>query len=70
METGGSGIEGHPGLHGEFEDSLGYIRPCLKKLFHIYLHILHVYVYIVELFLGGNSQLYLETLAFYSFLYI
>ena len=39
LSTWGEGAEesedqGHPGLHHEFEDSLGYIRP-LKKSFHL-----------------------------------
>lgn len=28
-ETGGSGVHGQPQLHCEFEDNLGYVRPCL-----------------------------------------
>jgi hypothetical protein len=31
-ENGGYGVQGHPGLHSEFEGSLGYIkRSYLKK---------------------------------------
>ena len=32
MEVGGSGIEGHPELHGLFEASLDYMRPYLKRI--------------------------------------
>ena len=32
MEAGGSGVQGHPWLHSEFEASLGYMRPCLKTI--------------------------------------
>lgn len=28
-EIGGSGVHGQPQLHYEFEDSLGFVRPCL-----------------------------------------
>lgn len=31
VEAEGSGVQGHPQLHSEFEASLGYIRSCLKK---------------------------------------
>lgn len=30
VETG-AGVQGHPWLHGEFEDNLGHLRYCLKK---------------------------------------
>lgn len=30
VEAGGSGVEGHPQLHNEFETSQGNVRPCLK----------------------------------------
>ena len=29
-KTGGSEVQGHPGLHSEFEASLSYLRPALK----------------------------------------
>lgn len=28
---GGSGVQGHPLLHREFEASMDYIKPCLKS---------------------------------------
>ena len=31
MEVKGPGVQSHPQLHSEFEASLGYKRPCLKK---------------------------------------
>lgn len=33
LEVGaeGSGVQGHPWLHGQFKDSLECMRPCLKK---------------------------------------
>lgn len=31
VEAGGSGIQGNPGLHGEFEAILGYVKPYLKR---------------------------------------
>jgi hypothetical protein len=27
-----SGVQGHPWLYSEFEASLGYMRPCPKKI--------------------------------------
>lgn len=31
VEVGGSGIQSHPQLHGEFVSSLGHVRLSLKK---------------------------------------
>lgn len=31
VEAAGSGIQGHPWLHSEFESSLGYVKLCLKN---------------------------------------
>jgi hypothetical protein len=31
VEARGSGVQGHPWLHIEFEVSLGYTTSCLKK---------------------------------------
>lgn len=31
VEAAGSGVQGHPWLHKEFENNLGYMRLCLKK---------------------------------------
>jgi hypothetical protein len=31
MRAGKSEIQDHPQLQNEFETSLGYLRPCLKK---------------------------------------
>jgi hypothetical protein len=31
LESGGSQVQGHPWLQSEFEASLGYLRPGLKK---------------------------------------
>lgn len=31
VESGGSGVQGHPQLHEEIEASLGYMSPCLKS---------------------------------------
>jgi hypothetical protein len=32
QESRGSGIQGHPQLHRQFEVSLGYMRPCLNNI--------------------------------------
>lgn len=31
MEMGGSKVQGHPQLCIEFDASVGYMRPCLRK---------------------------------------
>lgn len=31
VELGESGVQSHPQPHGEFEDSLGYKKPCPKS---------------------------------------
>lgn len=30
-ELGGSRVQGYPGVYGEFQASLGYVRSCLKE---------------------------------------
>lgn len=35
MEARGSGVQGHPWLHIDFEASLGYLSICLKKMIHM-----------------------------------
>jgi hypothetical protein len=31
IKAGESAVQGHPQMHSEFEVSLEYIRPCLKR---------------------------------------
>lgn len=38
MVLGGSEIQGHPQLHGEFEASLAYTRPCFKIIISMFCH--------------------------------